>query len=248
MNQQHVYRFISRADIDDDSLTQALLNLGGVVSISRIMTLTGCTNFVEVTLDHKIEQRQEWSCAQIYPKVAQPAPSTRFEGIIVPMPSYVPITVSTHNPPEDSSTNISVKIEVPSRNTIKATIFNNGTFLDESTRNLQKEEITFLNSEKLCIALLHAMHQFKNLLLDSNFKLIAEIDPLQYLNSIQNPAIHHIRWIKKLQRFNYTCSVYNNSLTTPIDVSVTPTPNSNEFPPKNEISSSDSPQKRLKIQ
>ena len=130
MNQQHVYRFISRADVDDESLTQELLNLGGVLSISRITTLTGQTNFIELTLDHKIDQRQEWSCTLIYPKATQTVPNPWLGSIVVPTPSYVLITFGENYPPQNLSTTISLKIEVPNKNTIKATIFNKGMFVN----------------------------------------------------------------------------------------------------------------------
>ena len=113
MNRQHTYSFISISEVDNEAFTQGLLNLGGVISISRIMTRTGPTNFIEVTLNHEIKQQQEWSSELIYPIAPQTTPSARLASVVIPVTTYVPITFGTYNPHEDLNTNLAIKIEVP---------------------------------------------------------------------------------------------------------------------------------------
>ena len=158
---QHTYRFISRSEVDNEALTQGLLSLGGVFLISRIMMWTGLTNFIEVTLNHIIEQQPKWSSESIYLVATQPTPSASLESVVIPVPTYIPITFSTYNPHEDLSAYLTVKIEVPNRNTIKALHSNNGILIDKSLRTLNNEEIHLNEAKKRCLALLHASYQFK---------------------------------------------------------------------------------------
>ena len=82
---------------------------------------------------------------------------------------------------------------------------------------LNSAECNYSTTEKECLAVLYAVHQFRPYVYGKEFVLVSDHEPLRWIDSVKDPRQRLIRWRLKLRDYEYTFKYKPGKLNTNAD-------------------------------
>ena len=82
---------------------------------------------------------------------------------------------------------------------------------------LNSAECNYSTTEKECLAVLYAVHQFRPYVYGKQFVLVSDHEPLRWIDSVKDPGQRLIRWRLKLRDYEYTFKYKPGKLNTNAD-------------------------------
>ena len=71
------------------------------------------------------------------------------------------------------------------------------------SRKLSKSEQNYSASEKEMLAIVNAIEHYKEFLYGTEFTVITDHQPLKWINTVKNPAPRLVRWIIRLENYEF---------------------------------------------
>ena len=85
------------------------------------------------------------------------------------------------------------------------------------SRVLVGPELNYYTTEKECLAVLHAVNQFRPYIYERKFTLMSDHEPLRWINLVKDPGQRLSRWRLKLRDYEYEFKYKPGKLNTNVD-------------------------------